>query len=275
MDKISEPEFKLVRDLIKEKTGIHMTDDKKSLVYARLKNHLIKNNFESFKEYYIFIQKKENKEEMTYFINRLTTNHTFFNREASHFEYLYDVVLPYIKKSYSKEKDLRLWCAASSSGEEPYNLAFTIADFFSNDVGWDTQILATDISTKVLEKAAKGIYLKENCEDVNPEYIKKYMKEYDKDSYIVKDEIKKKIAFRQFNLTDKPYKFQKKLQVIFCRNVMIYFDNETKLQVLQNMYDSLEEGGYFFVSHSESLGNANVGFEYIEPSVYRKPFKKS
>ncbi len=274
MDKIKNSEFNLLRDLIKEKTGIHMGDEKKSLIFARLKNHLVKNGFKSFKEYYNFIIKRENKAELTYFLNRITTNHTFFNRENLHFDFLESEVLPYIAEKHKKDKDLRLWCAASSSGEEPYNLAFTVAKFFENDISWNTEILATDISTKVLETAAKGVYSKESCKDIKKEYIDNYMETYDDDNYIVKDKIKEKVTFRKFNLVNNQYIFKKKLQVIFCRNVMIYFDGPTKELVIQKMYDALEEGGYFFVSHSESLGQLDVGFEYVQPSVYRKPFKK-
>ncbi len=273
MDKITDSEFSLIRDLIKQKAGIHMNDDKKSLVFARLKNHLIKNGFKSFKEYYTFIQKKGNEKELTFFINKLTTNHTFFNRESSHFDFLKNTVLPYIKDRYKNEKDLRLWCAAASTGEEPYNLAFTIADFFKSDTNWNTEILATDISTKVLETAEKGIYSKENCKSINTEHINNYLVEYDSDNYIVKDSIKSNVVFRQFNLNDDNYKFKKKLQVIFCRNVMIYFDGETKEAVVKKLYDALDDGGYLFVSHSESLGHIYVDFEYVQPSIYRKPIK--
>ncbi|MFV0518880.1 MAG: CheR family methyltransferase [Lachnospirales bacterium] len=273
MDKITDSEFFLYKNMIKEKTGIHMDDEKKSLIYARLKNHLEKNGFASFKQYYDYIIKKENSDELTFFINRITTNHTFFNREHSHFDFLKNKVLPYIKENYGSSKDLRLWCAASSSGEEPYNLAFYIEDFFEMYPSWNTEILATDLSTAVLEKAHLGIYEKKACKEISLEHRKKYLKEYDKDNYIIEEKIKKKVSFRQFNLLNDTYPFKQKLQVIFCRNVMIYFDTQTKEQILQKMYNALDDGGYFFVSHSESLAHLNTGFEYISPSIYRKPLK--
>ncbi len=272
MDKITDSEFFLFKNMIKEKTGIHMDDDKKSLIFARLKNHLEKNGFPSFKQYYDFIMKKGNEKELTFFINKITTNHTFFNRENSHYEFLKKTILPYIKEKYNSSKDLRLWCAASSSGEEPYNIAFYLEDFFELYPGWNTEILATDLSTDVLEKAFIGIYEKKACKDVLPEH-RKYLKEYDKEYYVIDEKIKKKVSFRQFNLLNETYPFKQKLHCIFCRNVMIYFDAPTKEQILQKMYNSLDDGGYFIVSHSESLAHLNTGFEYISPSIYRKPLK--
>ncbi|MFV0441355.1 MAG: CheR family methyltransferase [Lachnospirales bacterium] len=271
---MTDMEFLLYKGLIKEKTGIDMGDDKKSLVYARLKNHLEKKGFYSFREYFEYIKRTENADEMTFFINKMTTNHTFFNREAAHYMFLRDTILPELRKKYGSTKDLRLWCAASSSGEEPYNIAFYINDYFDLVPGWNTEILATDISTAMLKKAIMGVYSKKSCEALTEFHIKKYLKEYDEDNYVVRDDLKKKVIFRHLNLVNDIYPFKQKLQVIFCRNVMIYFDTETREKVLQKMYDALEEGGYLFVSHSESLAHSNVKFEYVMSSVYRKPIKK-
>ena len=204
-------------------------------------------------------------------VNMLTTNHTYFMREFEHFDYFRKVVLPWLKVTEGAKRDLHIWCGAASTGEEPYMIAMVLRDFFGmerND--WDTKVLATDVSTKVLQKALAGIYTAEQLKQV-PEHWKKSFFRLDKASgqYQVKDELKKEVIFRQFNLMD-PFPFKKKMHTIFLRNVMIYFDEKTKAELLRKVYDVLVPGGYLFIGMTETLDRNTVPFQIIQPSIFRK-----
>ena len=178
-------------------------------------------------------------------------------------------VLPYIYEN-SREKDLRLWCAACSSGEESYTIAMIIDEFFNDKVvGWDRKILATDISTRVLDIAKAGIYEAERIKPLPVLWKQKYFDMIDKRSLVVNEKIKSQIIYKKFNLMD-DFPFKKKFHAIFCRNVMIYFDGETKRNLVNKLYDSLDYGGYLFIGLSESLNRDVTRFKYLRPSVYRK-----
>jgi chemotaxis protein methyltransferase CheR len=204
-------------------------------------------------------------------VNLLTTNHTFFMREAEHFTYMKQVVLPWLKKKEENKKDLRIWCAASSSGEEPYTIAMTLMDYFGLEHGaWDTKVLATDISTDVLQQAVAGLYTAEQVEVLPDNWRRRFFRKVmDQDVYRVTDELKKEVIFRKFNLMD-PFPFRKRLHVVFLRNVMIYFDEKTKKELLQKIYDVMEPGGYLFIGQTESIDKGCCPFEMIRPSIYRK-----
>jgi len=191
-------------------------------------------------------------------------------REVDHFYYFRDTVLPYIKNTFGKEKDLRLWCAGCSSGEESYTLQMLVQDFFKLDQGWNTDILATDISTTVLDKAVNGIYLKENIKTLPENWQREYFKSIDAEHSSVSDAIKQRIIYRKFNLMDEKFHFKKKFQVIFCRNVMIYFDASTRDNLVSKFYDLTEPGGYLFIGHSESLNHTDTKYKYLMPATYRK-----
>lgn len=269
MQQITDKEFSLIRTYIKEKYGINLTGEKKSLVYSRLKNTLDKLGLKDFTEYYNYLVKDETGNASITFIDKMTTNHTFFMREVDHFEYLKSTVLPYIESTY-KDKDVRIWCAGCSSGEESYTLEMILTDYFKDKGNWDTELLATDISTVVLNKAIKGIYSADRIEPLNEAWKKNYFKSIGSNRVQVVDEIKKKITYRKFNLMETKYPFKKKFQIIFCRNVMIYFDDETRIQLIKRFYDASEKGAYLFIGHSETLNNVKTDYEYIMPAIYRK-----
>lgn len=174
-----------------------------------------------------------------------------------------------MKKSV-RNKDLRIWSAGCSTGEEPYTIAFILDEFFGKEKAlWDTKILATDISGRVLEHASRGIYSSESVNNLPRQWLLNYF--YQKESsYEIVDRIKKEVIFRKFNLMDKNFPFKKKFHIIFCRNVMIYFDKETKSELIKKFYDAMEHGGYLFLGHSESLNGGGPEFKYVMPSVYRK-----
>lgn len=191
-------------------------------------------------------------------------------RESTHFHYFKDVVLPYLEKTVTN-RDLRIWCAACSSGEEAYTLAMIIDEYFGfNKLGWDTKILATDISNGILSIAQNGIYSKDKTKNLPEHWIKKYFKEYDSQHYIISEKIRNEVIFRNINLVDTDYPFKKKMHVIFCRNVMIYFENETRDRLAEHFYDITEPGGFLFIGHSEVLNRKKMRYKYVMPAVYRK-----
>lgn len=190
-------------------------------------------------------------------------------RETAHFDYLSKVVLPYIENTYN-DNDLRLWCAGCSSGEEAYTLQMLITDYFLHKTNWNIDILATDISSTVLKKASTGIYNKNNLKSLPISWLNNYFKEYDENNLQVSKQIKDKIIYRKFNLMEKVFPFKRKFQVIFCRNVMIYFDDKTRTELVQRFYDVSEKGAYLFIGHSETLNNIHNGYEYVKPAIYRK-----
>ncbi|MCX8131663.1 MAG: protein-glutamate O-methyltransferase CheR [Clostridia bacterium] len=268
---ISDKEFERLATYMKANYGINMTEKKKTLVMGRLHNVLIQNNFKSFSEYYEYIISDKTGDAVTTLINKLTTNHTFFMRESQHFDYLKKNVLPYLAEKEKSRKDLRIWSAGCSTGEEPYTLAMILSDFFGLEKPqWDTKVLATDISSKVLNAADKGIYSNEHIASL-PDYWKRnYFRPHDTENSIVADRIKSEVIFRLFNLMTNYFPFKRQFHVIFCRNVMIYFDAETKRELVNKFYDSTEPGGYLFIGHSESLNRSESGYKYILPAVYRK-----
>lgn len=270
MFSISDKEFKQLAAYIGKNYGIHLKEEKRTLVVGRLYNVLLQNNFRNFSEYIEYVLSDKTGEAAATLINKITTNHTFFMREADHFFYFRDKVLPYLV-DISKDKDLRIWSAGCSSGEEPYTLAMIIDEFLGREkVWWDTKVLATDISSKVLEKAQKGVYTNEEIEALSPHWKLSYFKKIDNNRYVLIDRIRNEVIYRKFNLMDEVFPFKKKFHVIFCRNVMIYFNAQTKNKLVKKFYDWMEYGGYLFIGHSESLNREETKYKYVMPAVYRK-----
>jgi len=269
MLEFSDKEFKLLRDHIKQKYGINLSNEKKSLVYSRLRSTVMELGLSSFSQYYDQMIADKSGKIVNEFINRISTNHTFFMREKDHFDYFSRVVLPEVEKS--SRNCVRLWCAASSSGEEPYTLQILMKEHFENKGSWDTSMIASDISVKVLNIAYRGVYSKEALSAMPNEWVNKYFDPYEEDTCKVKDFVKKEVLFRRINLMDEKLEktFSRKLHTIFCRNVMIYFDEETRDRLVEKMYDMMEVGGYLFIGHSERL-SLKTRFKYIMPAVYKK-----
>ena len=227
-------------------------------------------NFKNFSEYYNYIISDKSGTAIVTLTNKITTNHTFFMREPEHFYYLRDTVLPHLKASVPN-KDLRIWSAGCSSGEEPYTLAMILDEYFGKEKKfWDSRILATDISNKALDAAIGGVYSNADVSPLPALWKTNYFNKLDAENYTVSNAIKNEIIFRRFNLINQQFAFKKKFHVIFCRNVMIYFDNETKNELINKFYDATESGGYLFVGHSESLNRDATKYKYIMPAVYRK-----
>lgn len=266
---ITDSEFRRIVYYVKSHFGIDLSH-KKVLIAGRLENYLVRNGYSSYDEYMELVERNPSGEEARNLVNALTTNHTFFMREPIHFEYMRKVVLPKLRKTEAVRKDLRIWSAAAATGEEAYTIAMLLMDFFGIEHGeWDTTVLATDISTRVLEYASRGVYLKEQVEPLPEKWKRRYFKSVGETEYQVKEELKGEVIFRQFNLMN-PFPFRRKFHVVFLRNVMIYFEEETKYQLLKKIYDFMEPGGYLFIGTTESLDRTKTEFEYIQPSIYRK-----
>ena len=270
MFNINDNEYELLTDYILKNYGIKLGDGKKSLVVGRLQYILMQKKFSTFSEYYDYIISDKTGDAVATLIDRITTNHTYFMREPDHFYYFKDTVLPYFSSTI-KDHDFRLWCAGCSSGEEPYTLEMILKDYFGSDKSlWDTKILATDISNKVLDIARKGEYRNQDIEVLPSHWRTIWFKKIDSENSAVDDKIRNELVFRSFNLMNLNFPFKKKFHVIFCRNVMIYFDAKTKKELVDKFYDFLEPGGYLFIGHSETISREESRFKYIKPAVYRK-----
>ncbi len=265
---LTDEEFNRIVSYVKRRYGIELSH-KRILIQGRLENYLLRNGYRSYSEYMEKVEKFPNGEEAGNMINVLTTNHTFFMREFIHFEYMQKYALPWAKQVAADKKDIRIWSAASSTGEEPYTIAMVLKDYFGLEKGWDTQLLATDVSTRVLAKAKEGIYLAEQIEPLPEKWQRNYFAKRDSVRYQVKDVIRNEVVFRQFNLMN-DITFKGKFHIVFLRNVMIYFNEATKEQLLKRIYDHMEYGGYLFIGTTESIERSTSGFQYIRPSIYRK-----
>ncbi len=271
MENLTDKEFIIISEFAKEKLGVTFSKEKKALIYARLRNRLTELGMDSFEAYINFVSKDKTGHELIYFTNKMTTNHTYFMRESEHFYYLVEQIFPIIEKQTASKNDLRLWCAGCSSGEEAYMLAMFVDKYFKAKSGVDINILATDISTNAISKAIRAVYPNESLDVLEKSMIKNYFEKYDEENVIVKKSLRDTIVFRRNNLIYDDFNFKKPMQVIFCRNVMIYFDNETKTKLIKKFYDATEPGGFLIISHSESLSHLETDYVFALPGIYRKP----
>jgi chemotaxis protein methyltransferase CheR len=266
---ITEREFRQLADYIQLHYGIRLGREKRALVVGRLQNYLVQHNFTSFSNYIKHVIADRSGAAAMEMMNRITTNHTYFLREADHFYFFRDKILPYLESTV-RDKDLRIWSAGCSSGEEPYTLTMLLTDYFGpKKYLWNTKLLATDLSDKVLEQAQQGIYLNSDLAVLPDSWKKAYLKKINDEKSVFGDAVKHDIIYRKFNLMDE-FPFKRKFHVIFCRNVMIYFDTETKEQLVNKFFNFMSPGGYLFIGHSESLNKARTKFRYVCPAVYRK-----
>lgn len=267
---MTDQEYLRIVHFLKSRYGIDM-NRKKEIIAGRLENYVRANGWESYTEYMNDVEKDITGALEKKLVNLLSTNHTYFMREPEHFTYFREVVLPWLRRKEERSKDLHIWCGASSTGEEPYTIAMILMDFFGLEHGaWDTQVLATDISTDVLQKAVEGVYTAEQVEVLPENWRRRFFRKIMyQDAYRITDELKSQVLFRKLNLMD-PLPFRKKLHVVFLRNVMIYFDEKTKRDLIARIYDMMEPGGYLFIGQTETINREYCPFEHVRPSVYRK-----
>lgn len=265
---LNKKHFKKVSQLVYQFSGINLKDGKEALVRARLMKRLRALRMESFEEYIKYIESgRGGEEELSYMIDEMTTNKTFFFRETEHFNYLCEKILPELK-----DQRLRFWSAACSSGEEPFSLAILLMENLPHMKSMDVRILATDISAKMLDKARRAVYEEGTLRDVPRLLLQKYFIKVRKGSllaYQVKDSVSSMVQLAWLNLMDS-WPMRGLFNVIFCRNVMIYFDTPTQQKLINRFWELIEPGGYLFVGHSESLSAISHKFKYIRPATYRK-----
>jgi chemotaxis protein methyltransferase CheR len=271
--KLSDKEYGLISQLVYDKFGINLGEQKRALIVGRLNKVLNQNGFSTFEEYYNYLIKEQSGEALKTLVDRISTNHTFFWRENDHFEYFIKTVLPEMTGALKDQKNrsLKIWCSGCSSGEEPYTLAMLLREYFGASLSsWDTGILATDISSRALDKAVAGVYPEENVSKL-PSHLKNaYFKRTADGQLEVIPSLKSMIMYRRLNLIADSYPFKSKFNIIFCRNVMIYFDKPTREALLARYSRYMVDGGYLFIGHSESLGRVSHDFVYVKPAVYRK-----
>lgn len=270
---ISDQEFIRLSRLIYQQSGIKLTQGKKSLMRSRLQKRMRECGLTSFKQYYQRVLEDHSGMELVHLLDAISTNQTFFFREGQHFDYLAEEILPTWGQTRKGKKALRIWSAGCSSGEEAYTLAMVVLEFLSSTPHpWQVKITATDINTKVLEQARRGIYPQSRAENIPRRWLKKYFQKgvNQRDGYIrVRPEVQRLVEFSRLNLME-PFAFPEPLEIIFCRNVMIYFDKPTQENLVQRFYQSLGPGGYLFLGHSESLAGVSHRFKYLKPTIYQK-----
>jgi chemotaxis protein methyltransferase CheR len=270
---ITDKEFKQIRELVYNYFGINLTEQKRALVVGRLNKVLREQGFDSFQKYYDYVVNDDSGKSLSMLVDRISTNHTFFNRENDHFDHLSQIVLPQLIQSRkaANTKKIRIWVAGCSSGEESYMIAMLLKEQLGTEIKqWDTAILATDISISALEKAVAGVYTTENVSHMPPTLKNKYFTKLPGNEFKVVDELKKMITHRKMNLMREVFPFKGMFDIILCRNVMIYFDRPTRNTLVSKFHRFLIPGGYLYIGHSETLGRNNELFAYVKPAVYRK-----
>ena len=265
---ISQKDFIKISEFVHKNYGINLSQ-KKQLIEGRLYQPFSKSGYKDFSTYIDDVMKGD-KKDIEMLLNRLTTNHSYFMRESSHFDLFRDEILPKIEQTKKSSKVLAIWSAACSTGQEPYTLSMILKDYFENKPGWDTRVLATDISQRALDIAQAASYETEDMKDVPDRWMKKYLKaDPGGETHTFIPEIRNNVIYRTFNLMS-PIRSRLKFDVIFCRNVMIYFDQQTKDALVQRFYDATNPGGYLLVGHAETLNKKTNPYHYLGVAAYVK-----
>lgn len=266
---LSDADFQRLYTYIQSNYGIDLSK-KKNLIVSRLSNTLIADGYKDFSSYVNDIVSGRDKERTITMLNKLTTNYTYFLREEEHFEFMEKTVLPALAQRHQNDHSLSIWSAGCSSGEEPYTISMYLKEFFAAKGGsWDTRILATDISQNILSSATNPTYHEEALSKLPATWKRKYFTKKPDGTYTVSKELRNNVIFKTFNLMD-PIQFRRPFDLIFCRNVMIYFDQPTKDALVRRFYNVTVPGGYLFIGHSEGLNKANCPYKYILPAIYQK-----
>jgi chemotaxis protein methyltransferase CheR len=266
---ISDQEFQAFRTLVYQKAGIALAPAKRTLLVSRLSKRMHTLGLETFQAYYDCVTGEAGAEELTRCLDLISTNVTHFFREPVHFDFLREQVLP----SLADQQRIRVWSAACSSGEEPYSIAVTCVESVANPAQWDCKILASDLSTRVLARAADAVYDHDLVSKLPPDIVRRHFlrgRGAESRTVKVKPHLREMVVFRQINLMDARYPIRTPLDVIFCRNVMIYFDRDTQEQLVAKFHQYLKPGGYLFTGHSESLQRLDHPFHYVAPTIYQK-----
>ena len=265
--KLTDEDFNRIVTFIKANYGINLIQ-KRLLIEGRLNYTVKEKGLTCYRDYIDLVLNDSTGEEVTHFLNKLTTNHTYFMREKDHFDFLNNILLPSFESNL-KDKEIRIWSAGCSFGNEPYNLAMFIDEYFADRKHlWDYKILATDISRKALTAARSGIYKLADLNDIPEHWIRKYFTRIDEENYQVVKEIRDQVVFKYFNLMENIV-YKKPFDLILCRNVMIYFENDTREALINRFYDATKDGGYLFIGHAESISKNNK-YKFVKPAIYTK-----
>lgn len=269
---VTDREFALFQKLIYSKAGIHLGPAKKALLEARLTRRLRELGLHTFEAYYR--QAVDDSEELVVLLNRISTNETHFFREPKQFEFIEQQIVPVWQakgQAANGSRHIRIWSAACSTGEEPYSIAMMLLDHFPLGSGWDFEIFATDISTRVLGAAAEAVWPIAKTSEIPQAYLKKFMlKGSGEQSGKMKAgaELRAAIRFERLNLNDDRYNVAGPFDLIFCRNVLIYFDAQSRARVIERLVDQLAPDGFLFIGHAESLTNVTDRVRYVLPTIY-------
>lgn len=271
---LEDHEFRQISEMVYRHCGINLHDGKRKLVQARIAKRLRAGGFRTLSDYLDFVAADKTGQEFTLLIDAMSTNLTSFYRESDHFKYLADTAIPEMlrRKQSQGSRRIRVWSAACSTGEEPYTLGMVLLDSMPNAEGWDIKILATDISTRVLQVARNGFYSGDRLTPLPSGFATRFFRRSTLDGeqgFSVTPELRDLIAFRHLNLMER-WPFTGPFDVILCRNVMIYFDKPTQERLVNRMADVLEPGGVLFTGHSESLTGVSHPLSYARPTVYLK-----
>lgn len=265
---IKPSEFRLFQELMYGCSGVHLSDKKKTLVCTRLKKRILDLGYSHFREYYKHINNPKHKDELQKCINMLTTNETFFFRHKEQWDFIIKILIPEFKANETGNNIIRIWSAASSSGEEAYSCAIAFYEQFSSCTNWNIMIDATDINLDVLAKAKKGIYAPYAIQKLTKLCLGRYFKKNNNNNFLIRDNIKKMVNFKQHNLLNNLGVFR--YNIVFLRNVMIYFDSDSKMRVINQVTKSIKKGGYLFLGGAETLSHCQDHFTQIMPTIYRK-----
>ncbi len=274
---IRDSDYDFIRKLVYNRSRINLGPDKRELVTARLNKRLRATNLPSIGDYCRYLKEAKDEDELSHLIDAISTNHTYFFREKEHFDFLYGHILPEMLKRKAAERWSRfnLWSAASSSGEEPYSIAITLAEFVRRqNTDWPWRIEATDISHRILAKAREAVYREETVSKVPKDLLTQYFQKGfgpHEGNFRVKPDLAEQVRFSQINLLQGEPPNSDPFHVIFCRNVMIYFDHPTQQELVNRLARRLVPGGYLLVGHSESLTAIQHGLTMIKPAIYRLP----
>ncbi|HEX2101827.1 MAG TPA: protein-glutamate O-methyltransferase [Candidatus Synoicihabitans sp.] len=269
-------EYQFIRDLVYQHSRINLGPDKRELVSARLAKRLRAMQVPSVGDYCALLRSPEGEDELGNLIDAISTNHTYFFREEGHFDALKQVILPELVRRREQERwpQLRVWSAACSSGEEPYSVAIFLSEYFKSAPGWPWQVEATDISRRVLTRAAQGVYPSDAVSRIDPRWVKTYFNVGygpQDGNYRVRATVRDRVRFSHLNLLEGTPPFPQPFHIIFCRNVMIYFDRPTQQELVNRLRRLLVPGGFLMVGHSESLTNIEHDLKMIRPATYRAP----
>jgi len=266
----TDKDFQFIQTLVAERTGIVLTEIKRTMVYSRIARRIRHCGVATFEEYCQLL-KAGDESELISFTNAITTNLTSFFREPHHFKYLASTVLPELEKS-KKDKRIRIWSAGCSSGEEPYSIAMTVQDYFANKSGWDIKILASDLDFDMVERASRGVYNEDRVTGLDKKHLQRYVKKGKGDlqgSVKMDRRLMDMITFKQLNLLHE-WPFKGPFDFMFCRNVVIYFNKETQKELFDRYADHLPENAPLFIGHSESLFKVTDRFKSMGQTIYRK-----